>query len=175
MSVAVSMYVIGFCETLVGEIGVITDSYLNDIRLYGCILTTILLICVLIGINWIIKLQFFLIGILVAALLFFFVGCFLERENNNKLVGVSGWGDGNFIDNMGPKYRDMGDGIDYNFFVMFGIFFPAATGIFHFCILLLITYVFSYNKFNALQTILRTQTTYNTHFRLKKKICVFIF
>ena len=129
MSVAVSLYVIGFCETLVDQMGVITNDPINgicvylclcmlcmcvcerfvcnvmfffkqntqrvthiktrtkkckDIRLYGCILTTILLGCVLIGIGWIIKLQFVLTAVLVIAILAFVFGAFFERNITDK-------------------------------------------------------------------------------------------
>jgi len=72
LAVAVSMYVIGFCETLVGMGLSITGDELNDIRISGLIVLTICLIFVLIGIGWIVKLQLFLLALLTCAIMSFF-------------------------------------------------------------------------------------------------------
>ncbi len=40
MSIAVSMYVIGFCETIVVQVGTIMNDPTNDIRVYGSLLVT---------------------------------------------------------------------------------------------------------------------------------------
>jgi len=124
LSVAVSMYVIGFCETLVDNLGaVITGNDLNDIRIWGFILVTICLGMVLFGIGWIIKLQLGLLAFLIIVILSFFVGCFTEED---AAKGVVKFGDGlssNFGENSGPA--DGGE----DFFIVFGVFFPAVTGI----------------------------------------------
>lgn len=134
MSIAVSMYVIGFCETIVQQVGPITSDPTNDIRLYGSLLVTILLLISVFGISWIIKVQFVLLGALVLAIGSFMIGSFGGAGGANgkyeDIVGVEGWLNGNLIDNFTPKFEDIPDDeIDYNFFVCFGIFFPAATGI----------------------------------------------
>lgn len=135
MSIAVSLYVIGFCETIVDQIGVVTDSSVNDVRMYGCILMTILLFCsVFGGISWIIRLQFILFATLMIAMLSFMIGAF-QPSKSDDIVGIDGWTNGNLIENFSAhyttiKYENDSSGIkDYNFFVCFGIFFPACTGI----------------------------------------------
>ena len=133
MSIAVSMYIIGFCETIVQQVGVITNDPTNDIRLYGSLLVTILLLISVFGISWIIKVQFLLLFVLVLAIGSFLIGSFGDpggSDNYDDIVGIDGWLNGNLIDNFTPHFEDIpDDAIDYNFFVCFGIFFPAATGI----------------------------------------------
>jgi len=129
MSVAVSMYVIGFCETMVEGGLEITGDALNDVRISGFIILTICLIMVLIGIGWVIKLQLVLLFVLTMSILFFFIGAFANSADDAKdLVFMDGFSDGTFTDNLKPEYRTFG-GIDNNFFTVFGVFFPAVTGI----------------------------------------------
>jgi len=127
LAVAVSMYVIGFCETLVG-IGLnITGNELNDIRISGFVILTVCLICVLIGIGWVVKLQMILLALLICAIMSFFIGAFVNPKETD-LPFVEGWVDGTFEENMLPEYRAF-QGTEYDFFTVFGIFFPAVTGI----------------------------------------------
>jgi len=129
MSVAVSMYVIGFCETMVQQGLTITGDDLNDVRLSGFVILTICLIMVLIGIGWVIKLQLILLFVLCCSILFFFVGAFANSPDADlDLVFIEGFSDGTLEDNMKPDYRAF-QGIDNNFFTVFGVFFPAVTGI----------------------------------------------
>ncbi len=51
MSIAVNMYIIGFCEAIVVQVGTITNDPTNDIRLYGSLLITILLLIAVFGIS----------------------------------------------------------------------------------------------------------------------------
>eukprot|EP00494_Astrolonche_serrata_P034084 UN34353 len=83
---------------------------------------------VLVGIGWVIKLQLMLLALLTASIITFFVGCFTNENESEGIVGMSGWTNGNFADNLMPDYREF-QKIDYNFFTTFGIFFPAVTGI----------------------------------------------
>jgi len=78
LAVAVSMYVIGFCETMIGMGLSITGDVLNDIRISGIIILTICLVCVMIGIGWVVKLQLFLLFLLLGAIASFFIGSFLK-------------------------------------------------------------------------------------------------
>jgi len=130
LCVAVSMYVIGFCETLVGNLGaIITGDELNDIRIWGFVLVTICLCMVLVGIGWIIKLQLFLLAFICFVILSFFIGSFTETDPGKGVIGFSdGLSGGNFGENSAPDFRPF-QGVDYGFFQVFGIFFPAVTGI----------------------------------------------
>jgi len=127
MSVAVSMYVIGFCETMISNGVSVTGDPLNDTRILGMVILTVCLICVLIGIGWVIKLQLFLLVLLCFAIISFFIGSFANKEDTN-LPFAKGWADGTFADNMSPDYREY-QGVQYNFITVFGVFFPAVTGI----------------------------------------------
>ena len=118
MSIAVSMYVIGFCETIVHSVGAITNDPTNDIRLYGSLLVTILLLVSVFGISWIIKVQFLLLAVLVLAMGSFIIGSFRGDSDYGDIVGVDGWLNGNLIDNFTPKFEPIpSDDLDYNFFV----------------------------------------------------------
>jgi len=129
MSVAVSMYVIGFCETMVEGGLEITGDALNDVRISGFVILTVCLIMVLIGIGWVIKLQLVLLFVLTMSILFFFVGAFAKSADEAKdLVFMTGFSTGTFTENLKPDYRTF-SGIDNNFFSVFGVFFPAVTGI----------------------------------------------
>jgi len=92
MSIAVSMYVIGFCETIVHSVGAITSDPTNDIRLYGSLLVTILLLVSVFGISWIIKVQFLLLAALVLAMGSFIIGSFTADSEYGDIVGVSVYG-----------------------------------------------------------------------------------
>merc|ERR1719320_1210115 len=127
LAVAVSMYVIGFCETLVGMGLSITGDELNDIRISGLVVLTICLLCVLIGIGWVVKLQLFLLALLSCSIVSFFVGAFVKEEDTDLLY-VEGWVDGTLGENLVPEYREFQEK-EYDFFTVFGVFFPAVTGI----------------------------------------------
>jgi len=127
LAVAVSMYVIGFCETMVGMGLTITGNELNDIRISGLVILTVCLICVLIGIGWVVKLQLFLLFLLTCAILSFFIGVCI-KPNDIDLPFADGWSDGTLNENMVPEYRKF-QKKEYDFFSVFGIFFPAVTGI----------------------------------------------
>eukprot|EP01084_Bolivina_argentea_P208402 355332_1 len=97
MSIAVSMYIIGFCETIVVQVGTITNDPTNDIRLYGSLLITILLLIAVFGISWIIKVQFLLLFVLVLAIGSFMFGSFKSGSQYDDIVGINGWLNGNLI------------------------------------------------------------------------------
>jgi len=127
LAVAVSLYVIGFCETLVGMGLSITGDELNDIRISGLVVLTICLLCVLIGIGWVVKLQLFLLALLSCSIVSFFVGAFVKEEDTD-IPYADGWVDGTLGENLVPEYREFQEK-EYDFFTVFGVFFPAVTGI----------------------------------------------
>jgi amino acid transporter len=131
MSIAVAMYIIGFTETLaaqlIGEDGKgfsLTGSFLWDVRVYGLFLIVILLGIALIGVGWVIKMQLGLLVLIVASILSFFVGTFTADHTD----GVIGWDVDNMVDNLWPDFQ-MNEGVKYDFFGVFSVFFPAVTGI----------------------------------------------
>ena len=74
-SIAVAMYVIGFCESLLdmltevhgGEFGGIVDAGLNDVRIIGCGTVFVLLIIAIVGMEWITRVQTVLLVLLICS------------------------------------------------------------------------------------------------------------
>jgi len=140
MSISVSLYVIGFVE-VVSEImgndrvkgtGMLTGSYMNDLRVLGYILIVICLIMVLIGIGWIIKVQLILLALLVVCIITFFIGNFTIVSTEHGIGGLETWGT-NFVKNLGPSFEGPhctnNKNVQSNFFGILAEFFPAVTGI----------------------------------------------
>ncbi len=124
------MYIIGFCETIVVQVGPITNDPTNDIRLYGSLFITILLLIAVFGISWIIKVQFLLLFELVLAIISFMIGSFRVNNKYNDIVGINEWLNGNLLiilHHIFNHYQVIK--LIIIFFVWFGIFFLAATGI----------------------------------------------
>ena len=86
-SIAVAMYVIGFCESLLdmltelhaGDFPGIVDNGMNDVRIIGCGTVFILLIIAIVGMEWITRVQ----TVLLVLLIFSQVG---RRYNFDDLI-----------------------------------------------------------------------------------------
>lgn len=107
-AISVAMYVIGFSEAF-------ADAFQLDasqIVLVATIVNVVVFVCVYIGAGWTIKVQYFILAILVAALVAFFAGAGQAFE----------WSQ--LQNNMTPHFAP-----GQNFFTMFALFFPAVTGI----------------------------------------------
>jgi len=134
-AVATSLYVIGFAESLSSllvESGVPTlfEDPLNDIRLIGLITTVLLLGVAMIGVGWYAKCQVGLLVTLVVAMLSVLIGGFFPEipdAAENEAAGFVGIE----VRNVGPNYQTdpSTPGIEQNFFTVFAVFFPAATGV----------------------------------------------
>ncbi|XP_035236006.1 solute carrier family 12 member 2-like isoform X2 [Anguilla anguilla] len=124
-AVAVSMYVVGFAETVVELLSTIdahmTDE-LNDIRIVGTLTVILLLGISVAGMEWEAKAQIFLLVILICAIFNFFIGTFIPMESKQPL-GFFSYKADILMENMVPDFRGE------TFFSVFAIFFPAATGI----------------------------------------------
>ena len=100
----------------------------NDIRIIGIGALVLLFIVTLIGLEWVMYTQVFLLFILVAAIISIIAGSFYPNPVNSreqvKAWGILGYNATLFKENFVPQYRD-----GNNFFSVFAIFFPAATGI----------------------------------------------
>jgi amino acid transporter len=105
---SVAMYVIGFTEALVAAFPAAELSP----GLVATLVNIVVFACVFGGAGWAIKVQYAILALLGLALGSFFVGVW---------VGAS-WEQ--LSENLAPDY-----GIGKDFFVMFALFFPAATGI----------------------------------------------
>ncbi|CAL8122036.1 unnamed protein product [Orchesella dallaii] len=132
-AVAVAMYTVGFAESLVDlleSLGTkVVDDPGNSVRIIGSVAIIILTCVVVVGMEWEATAQVGLLAILVAAMIDFVIGCFIgplsDEEYSKGFVGISG---SLFAENFQPDYRLTKEG-DQNFFSVFSIFFPAATGI----------------------------------------------
>ena len=116
LSVAVSIYVIGFCEVLVdnlkvcpnvrdlttGELSIcdpelvkltLTGNKLNDIRVWGVSLVTFILVMAMFGTGWVIQVQKYLMVLLCCTIASIFIGSFVNYDiNQDRLNGFLGPG-----------------------------------------------------------------------------------
>ncbi|XP_011171411.1 bumetanide-sensitive sodium-(potassium)-chloride cotransporter [Solenopsis invicta] len=132
-AVACSMYVVGFCESLVDCLrpfnACMVDCGIMDIRIIGCITIVVLLIIVIIGLEWEAKAQIFLLIILLLAIVDFMIGSFVgPKSDKERAQGFIGYNAALIKENLYPNYR-YSEGVHHNFFSVLAIFFPAATGI----------------------------------------------
>ncbi|XP_072138365.1 solute carrier family 12 member 1 isoform X1 [Mobula birostris] len=126
-AVAVAMYVVGFAETLVDilkENNALMVDPISDIRIIGCITVVILLGITVAGMEWETKAQVILLIILLIGICNFFIGTVIPSNTGKKGKGFFNYQANIFAENFGPSFRDGED-----FFSVFAIFFPAATGI----------------------------------------------
>ncbi|XP_068978847.1 bumetanide-sensitive sodium-(potassium)-chloride cotransporter [Bombus flavifrons] len=132
-AVACSMYVVGFCESMVdclkaNEICIV-DCDNTDIRIIGCITIVLLLLIVMFGLEWEAKAQIGLLIILLLAIADFMIGTIIGPKNDQERAkGFIGYNADLFKENFYSDYR-YSEGMEHNFFSVLAIFFPAATGI----------------------------------------------
>ncbi|KAG9337033.1 hypothetical protein JZ751_029892, partial [Albula glossodonta] len=110
-AVAVAMYVVGFAETVVDLLkdhNALMVNVDNDIRIVGCITVA----------------QLVLLVILLIAIVNVIVGTFIPATDYKKAHGFFNYQLPILADNFWPDFRE-----GETFFTVFGIFFPAATGI----------------------------------------------
>ena len=106
-AISVSMYVIGFTEALVAVSG---DAI--DFKTAALLTNTVVFICVYIGADWTIKVQYLILAVLAASLVSFFVG------------GAGDFQWSTVSSNLSTSFVN-----DETLFTMFALFFPAVTGI----------------------------------------------
>ncbi|KAK4871857.1 hypothetical protein RN001_015981 [Aquatica leii] len=118
-AVGCALNVLGFGESMAGVIGMTNSTWTAR----GIASAAVLLLAVinLAGVKWVIKLQFILLLILLLAGLDFMVGSFVHTDPD---VGFNGWFEGNAGNNTWPDYQE-----GYNWFTVFGVFFPTITGV----------------------------------------------
>ncbi|XP_063980196.1 bumetanide-sensitive sodium-(potassium)-chloride cotransporter [Diachasmimorpha longicaudata] len=133
-AVACSMYVVGFCESLMdllrpGANCLVDECGPWDIRIVGCMTIVVLLVIVMIGMEWEAKAQLGLLVILLIALVDFIIGTFIGPKSDHEYAkGFIGYNANLFRKNFWPDYRPKDDK-EHHFFSVLAIFFPAATGI----------------------------------------------
>ncbi|MGB7323534.1 MAG: amino acid permease, partial [Rubripirellula sp.] len=107
-AISVAMYIIGFTEALAATF----PSLADDAMAISTLVNLITFVCVYIGAGWTIKVQYFILAILAAALGSFYVGAIAEF--NPEYLQA----------NLRPSFLE-----GENTFTMFALFFPAVTGI----------------------------------------------
>ncbi|MBF0204531.1 MAG: amino acid permease [Desulfamplus sp.] len=107
-AVAVTMYVIGFTEAIFSAFPAIGLSF----RTVSTLTNIVVLICVYIGAGWTIRIQYFILAILLLSIGSFCLGAF-----NNASIDL-------LQANMQPAWTE-----EHSFFTIFALFFPAVTGI----------------------------------------------
>lgn len=127
-AIAVALYVVGFAETIVdlmfeNNVG-ITGVKMNDIRIIGAITVLVLLGITQLGMAWESKMQLVLLFILLLSMLNFLIGTFIPASLSKKSNGFFNYHSSIAAENFPPNFRNGED-----FFSLFAIFFPAATGI----------------------------------------------
>ncbi|KAJ4451627.1 hypothetical protein ANN_03096, partial [Periplaneta americana] len=133
-SVAVSMYIVGFCESLQDLLRTSFDMTLidgdtNDIRVVGLITLIGILVLAIVGMDWVTRTQMCLLFVLIASQVDFVVGSFLGPQDDDEVSkGFVGYNMETFKSNLRADYRYY-EGVDHDFFSVFSVFFPAVTGI----------------------------------------------
>jgi len=134
-SVAVAMYVVGFCSSfsdMLKEFAdgmVIVDGGVNDARIIGSVAMVLILLLAIVGMEWVTRVQLLLLFLLIASQIDFVVGFFMgPQSEEEKAQGFVGMNSDLLSANLKNDYRTF-EGQDYNFFGVFGVFFPAVTGI----------------------------------------------
>ena len=126
-AVATAMYVVGFAET-VRDILRTNDALMvdesNDIRIIGIVTVVVLLGVTMVGLQWVVRTQIFLLIILVVSILNVVIGTFIGPQSaRSRAEGFVGYKKDLFETNFGPGFKGE------SFFSVFSVFFPAATGI----------------------------------------------
>jgi len=138
-SIAVSMYTIGFCDSLLdmlyeyipGFTGVVSENRTNDIRLIGTITVIAVLLLAVVGMDWVTRVQLLLLVLLIVSQFDFVIGSFFPDDSEKKF-GFLGWDNATelFKKNADSEYHNYQDESKTpSFFAVFGVFFPAVTGI----------------------------------------------
>ncbi|WKY10102.1 hypothetical protein Q1695_002448 [Nippostrongylus brasiliensis] len=127
-AVGAAMYVVGFAETirdLMKEASVrIIDNALWDVRIVGFATCIVLMAVVFIGTEFESKMQMGLLVILTASIIDYMIGSVFPPTTAMELRGATGYSMNTFVENLLPAFRGGED-----FFSVFAVYFPAATGI----------------------------------------------
>ncbi|XP_072291484.1 solute carrier family 12 member 3 [Eucyclogobius newberryi] len=127
-AVAVAMHTVGFAETvtdLMREHEAVMVDRLNDIRIIGIITVTFLLCISLAGMAWESKAQVVFFFVIMVSFASYIVGTIIPASPQKQAKGFFSYKADIFAVNFVPGWR----GKEGNFFGMFSIFFPSATGI----------------------------------------------
>ncbi|XP_037345509.2 solute carrier family 12 member 8 isoform X2 [Pungitius pungitius] len=116
--VAGAMYLTGFSESVAELLGLQSKWAVQGMS--AAVLLALLGIN-LAGVKWIVRLQLLLLAVLAVSTLDFVIGTFTHLDPENGFIGYSA---GLLRSNTMPDYTP-----GEHFFTVFGVFFPAATGV----------------------------------------------
>ncbi|CAI4226740.1 unnamed protein product [Auanema sp. JU1783] len=126
-AVGAAMYVVGFAETvrdLLKENDMsIIDGDIWDVRIIGFASCILLVAIVFIGTSFESKMQLGLLVILLLSIVDYVIGSFFTPTDEMMRRGATGYSLDTFKENFLPSFRNE------DFFSVFSVYFPAATGI----------------------------------------------
>jgi len=133
-SIAVAMYIIGFCESLLDMLTFYIDDFqgitgtspsqkMNDVRIIGLITLTFTLALAIVGMEWVTRVQKALLFLLIGSQIDFCLGTFYSSNIAERAKGFTGWNMETATQNIHPNYQGE------SFWTVFAVFFPAVTGI----------------------------------------------
>ncbi|XP_071543225.1 bumetanide-sensitive sodium-(potassium)-chloride cotransporter-like isoform X2 [Panulirus ornatus] len=134
-SIASATYIIGFCDSLQDLLkyyfngALIVDGGTNDTRIVGTITLIAVLGLAIVGMDWVTRVQMGLLFLLIGSQIDFVVGAFIgPLDDDEKARGFVGLSSEVLSLNIQSDFR-RDDNKDQSFFSVFGVFFPAVTGI----------------------------------------------
>ena len=87
------------------------------------------MILAVVGMDWVTRVQMGLLVLLIVSQFDFIIGSFMPKESEKKF-GFTGYSVDTFKKNLYSDYHDNSENPkEINFFTLFGVFFPAVTGI----------------------------------------------
>ncbi|XP_074599200.1 solute carrier family 12 member 8 isoform X2 [Brevipalpus obovatus] len=114
-SVNCALHVVGFTESM---LMVLQNTEPWAERTISGVVIFILFLINFAGVKWVVRLQFLILAILLGAAVDLSVGLFITRNS-----GIIGFSKQNFLRNLHPDNLN-------SLFAVFGVFFPAVTGVF---------------------------------------------
>lgn len=107
-AVAVTLYVVGFTEAAFSAFPALGCSF----RTFATLTNIVVFVCVYIGADWTIRIQYGILAVLMLSVLSFFIGA--GTRFSPEILSS----------NLAPQWSEQ-----FSFFSVFALFFPAVTGI----------------------------------------------
>ncbi|XP_066989480.1 bumetanide-sensitive sodium-(potassium)-chloride cotransporter-like isoform X3 [Macrobrachium rosenbergii] len=134
-SIAAATYIIGFCDSLKDMLKyefdgtTVIDGGVNDTRVVGTVTLVAVLGLAIVGMDWVTRVQMGLLFLLIGSQIDFIVGAFIgPTSTEEEAQGFLGFNLEVIKENVIADYRRF-EGSNQNIFSVFGVFFPAVTGI----------------------------------------------
>uniref|UniRef100_A0A8C7XLL7 Solute carrier family 12 member 3 n=1 Tax=Oryzias sinensis TaxID=183150 RepID=A0A8C7XLL7_9TELE len=127
-TLSVALNTVGYAEVvrdMMRELGVKIVDDVNDVRIIGVVTVTVLMLIAVSGMKWESKVKIFFFLVMMVAFTNYIVGTVLPQSIEKQARGLFGYKADIFVENLAPSWR----GPQGNFFRMFSVFFPGATGI----------------------------------------------